>query len=466
MNGHRAEARPAVMQSRGKGEERPLDHIKGSNYYDASFVSPVEKIKEIDSRDKGTPDEWVPRHPELVRLTGRHPFNVEPPVTRLLDHGFITPASLHYVRNHGAVPRLDWTSHRVRVSGRVGRPLELSMDQLLRTFESVTIPVTLVCAGNRRKEQNMVKQGLGFSWGPAAVSNSLWTGVWLRDILAAAGIQSFADGARHVCMAGADKLPNGSYGTSIRREVAMDPTADVLVAYKQNGEWLEPDHGFPVRIIIPGYIGGRMIKWLTDIIVTPAESDNHYHYFDNRVLPPQVTAERAAAEDWWHKPQYIINELNINSAIVYPAHGESLRLNGPGAAAVTDTYTVRGYAYAGGGIAITRVEVSLDGGETWELAELQIPERPRHMGRYWCWVFWEFPVEVLRLVGCRDIVCRAWQGQNTQPGNLTWSVLGMMNNCWFRVKVNPARLAADPTAVGDAAAGGSALALSFEHPTQ
>ncbi|CAM9210211.1 unnamed protein product [Discosporangium mesarthrocarpum] len=438
-----------MQSSNPKMVDANLQKVKGHNYYEEDFAPPNEVITDIDPRDKGTPDDWIPRHPELVRLTGRHPFNVEPPVWRLTDHGFISPNSLHYVRNHGAVPHMDWETHKIKFSGKIDKPMEMSMAYIMEHFQEVTIPVTLVCAGNRRKEENMIKQGLGFSWGPAAVSNALWTGVWVKDILEHVGIKSFEEGGKHVCFVGADPLPNGFYGTSIRREVCMDSTCDVLLAYKQNGEILEPDHGYPIRLIVPGYIGGRMIKWITDIEVTDLESDNHYHYFDNRVLPPQVDAERALAEGWWYKPPYIINELNINSAVVYPRHGEVLSLGKSG-----PTYTVSGYAYGGGGIALTRAEVSFDDGKTWELCELTIPEKPRHMGKYWCWVFWEYKVDVLRLLNCKEIVCRAWQGQNTQPQNITWNLLGMMNNCWFRCKVHPTR---------DAAGG---LGLTFEHPTQ
>eukprot|EP00611_Tribonema_gayanum_P025862 TRINITY_DN6004_c0_g2_i3.p2 TRINITY_DN6004_c0_g2~~TRINITY_DN6004_c0_g2_i3.p2 ORF type:complete len:863 (-),score=363.94 TRINITY_DN6004_c0_g2_i3:318-2906(-) len=442
----------AVQSSCPEKQDAVLARIKGSRYYEPTFMPPAEEVVDIDAKDQGTPDDWVPRHPELVRLTGRHPFNVEPPVDRLYDHGFITPASLHYVRNHGAVPCLSADAHVLRVGGAVATPLELTMEWLRGgALPEVTLPVTLVCAGNRRKEENMVRQGLGFSWGPAAVSTAMWTGVWLRDVLAHAGIKEHAEGAHHVCMTGADKLPNGYYGTSIRREVAMDPAADVLLAYKMNGHELTPDHGYPLRVIIPGYIGGRMIKWLTDITVGEAESDSHYHYFDNRVLPPQVDAERALAEGWWYKPQYIINELNINSAIVYPRHDEVIPLAGPGA---KSEYTMSGYAYAGGGLAITRVEVSFDEGATWELAELIVPEKPRHMGRYWCWSFWQYKVDVARLLSAREITCRAWQGQNTQPKDLTWNVLGMMNNSHFRARIHPARDAANH------------LGLRFEHPTQ
>ena len=88
----------------------------------------------------------------------------------------------------------------------------------------------------------------------------------------------------------------GSYGTSIDMETALDPTCDVILAYKQNGEPLHPDHGYPVRLLIPGYIGGRMVKWLSDIEVTDGESNNYFHYNDNRVLPSQIDAEKATAE--------------------------------------------------------------------------------------------------------------------------------------------------------------------------
>ena len=108
----------------------------------------------------------------------------------------------------------------------------------------------------------------------------------------------------------------------------MDPACDVMLAYEQNGERLTPDHGFPLRLVIPGYIGGRMIKWLSEVSVTSEESDNHFHYMDNRVLPEFVDAERATAEGWWYKPDFIINELNINSAIAFPGHQETVRALG------------------------------------------------------------------------------------------------------------------------------------------
>ena len=136
----------------------------------------------------------------------------------------------------------------------------------------------------------------------------------------------------------------------------------------------------------------RMIKWLTEITVTTKESDNHFHYMDNRVLPEFVDAERATAEGWWYKPDYIINELNINSAMWAPEHKEILPLTGKG-----QTYTLSGYCYNGGGRKIIRVEVSLDGGKTWTLTKLRHPETPTEYGKYWCWCFWEHEIDVQEL---------------------------------------------------------------------
>ncbi|XP_058089670.1 nitrate reductase [NADH] 2-like [Magnolia sinica] len=407
-----------------------------------------------DPRDEGTADSWIERNPSLIRLTGKHPFNCEPPLTRLMHHGFITPSSLHYVRNHGPVPKGTWDEWTVEVCGLVKRPTRFTMAQLVDEFPARELPVTLVCAGNRRKEQNMVKQTIGFNWGAAGVSTSVWRGVRLRDVLKRCGIHSRSKGALNVCFEGAEDLPQGGgtkYGTSLTKEMAMDPARDIILAYMQNGEILAPDHGYPVRMIIPGFIGGRMVKWLKRIIVTTEESQNYYHFRDNRVLPSHVDDELANAEAWWYKPEYIINELNINSVITTPCHEEILPIN---STTTQRPYTLKGYAYSGGGKKVTRVEVTMDGGETWYVCEIDRPEKPNKYGKYWCWCFWSLEVEVLDLLGAKEIAVRAWdETLNTQPEKLIWNLMGMMNNCWFRVKTNvckPHR---------------GEIGLVFEHPT-
>lgn len=401
-----------------------------------------------DYRDIGTPDEWLPRDGRLVRLTGRHPFNVEPPMSELRKTRFLTPASLHYVRNHGACPRLTWEEHTICIGGQVGRPMELTMDELVNLAPHREIPVTLVCAGNRRKEQNMIRQTIGFNWGPCGVGTNVWKGCLLRDLLLEAGVSDKNTRGMHVEFIGVEDLPNKvgpgpfpdepwgklvKYGTSIPLARAMNPAYDVMVAWEANGERLQPDHGYPVRLIIPGYIGGRMIKWLKHINVVPHETKNHYHYHDNRILPPQITNEESLTGNWWYKPEYIFNELNINSAIASPLHNEELAI----AKNIAKTYNVSGYAYTGGGRLITRVEVSTDGGVHWELASLDRKEKPTEYGMYWCWTWWDYDLKVADLVGCKEVWCRAWdEANNCQPDRPTWNLMGMGNNQIFRLKVH------------------------------
>ena len=144
----------------------------------------------------------------------------------------------------------------------------------------------------------------------------------LRDVLIYCGIKPKSAGAQHVCFAGvAGELPkgkDGSYGTSVPFDKAMDPSQDIMIAWKQNGLYLEPDHGFPVRIIIPGYIGGRMVKWLSTITVTAEESDNFYHFKDNRVLPIGITAESADKEGWWYVALDVIEGIRLATDLLSP----------------------------------------------------------------------------------------------------------------------------------------------------
>lgn len=438
-------------------EDKVLDYYLRNREGDCEIWNEV--AKEVDPRDMKTPDEWCRRHPELIRLTGRHPFNCEPPLKKVVDKGFITPASLQYVRTHGATPNPKWEDWKLRVGGVVPNRLTLTMADVV-ALPRETVAVTLVCCGNRRKEQNMIKQTIGFNWGAAGVSNSLWSGVQLHVLLRAAGVTSvdqFSPG-HHVRFAsehefGGDNLPNGVYGTSVPLSKALDPSQDILICYMCNGRLLHHDHGFPLRVIVPGYIGGRMIKWLTHVDVLPNESQDYYHFYDNRVMPPHVDAELAIKEDWWHDPNYICNDLSVNSAISAPDHDEVLPLT---ETSMKGTYKMRGYAYTGGGRRITRVEVSLDSGHLWRLAKLVIPERATKYGKYWCWMFWEFDVPVSELADLKvaEVTLRAHdEGHNSQPAKPTWNLMGMLNNPYFRIKVHRVT-------------GANGLqSLQFEHPT-
>ena len=428
---------------------------------DYPLPPPSASPTDVLETDKKTPDGWLPRDPRLIRLTGVHPFNVEAPLSDLYNEGFLTSPELFYVRNHGPVPKvegddLDW---EFSIEGMVEQPIKLSLRDLLEQYDQKTYPITLVCAGNRRKEQNVVRKTKGFSWGAAGVSTALFTGVVMGEVLKRAKPKR---GARYVCMEGADKLPNGYYGTSVKLNWALDPNRGMMLAHRMNGEKLRPDHGYPLRAVIPGQIGGRSVKWLKRIILTAEPSDNWYHLWDNRVLPTMVSPEESANdESWWRDERYAIYDLSTNSAIAYPAHEEQLAI-----ADEPHTYRVKGYAYGGGGRRITRVEVTLDKGKTWRLANVDYAEdRYREAGPQelfggaldmewrescFCWCFWNIDIPVAELTESSDIFVRAMdESMNVQPRDMYWSVLGMMNNPWFRVTIRKE---------GDS--------LQFEHPTQ
>jgi nitrate reductase (NAD(P)H) len=418
-------------------------------------------VLEIDAKTK---DAHVARDGRLLRLTGSHPFNCESPLTLLYKQGFITPANLHYVRNHGAVPVihedeiLNWT---ISIEGMVEKPYTITIREMIEEFQQYTYPVTLCCAGNRRKEQNLVQKGKGFNWGPAGVSTSLWTGTYIWDVISKA---KPSRKARHVWMEGADDPAKGPYGTSLPLHMIKDMERGCLLAYKQNGEYLIPDHGKPLRCILPGIVGGRMVKWLKKLVISDTPSTNWYHYYDNKVLPTQVTNKMAAEEDhWWKDERYTLYDLNVQSITVYPENEERMIIN---ETTESELYEVKGFAYNGGGKMLGRVEVSLDRGKTWNLCDVEYPEdRYRDAGyaelfgglvnvcdrmSYLCWCFWSIKLEKKLFKCSKEVLVRAMDATMTiQPRNMYWNVTSMYNNWWYRVAIQP---------------GDTPEEIKFEHP--
>ncbi|MES3035585.1 MAG: sulfite oxidase [Gemmatimonadota bacterium] len=328
---------------------------------------------------------------------------------------FETPLDEFFTRSHAAPPRIDAASWRLVVDGLVARPLSLSLDDLHR-FTRREVTATLLCAGLRRNELLSVAPLPGeLPWGPEPAGNARWSGVSLRDVLDAAGL---SEDAAHIEFTGLDAVErHGStfgFGGSITREKAQD--GDVLLALTQNGEPLRAEHGFPVRTLVPGWIGARSVKWLGRITASREPSSNYF----------QTKAYRVRREPDPERPTDVttgtpLAEMNLNAVIADPAPGDRV---------AAGAVTVRGWAVGAAGAQVTAVEVSLDDGATWQPATLS-DERAR-----WSWTLWQATVTLP--AGVHQVVVRAHDTTGTpQPSALreAWNVKGYMNNSWHRVDV-------------------------------
>ncbi|EAQ83662.1 hypothetical protein CHGG_10066 [Chaetomium globosum CBS 148.51] len=232
----------------------------------------------IEEQDQFTPDNWLPRCPDLIRLTGKHPMNAEPTITRLHEGGLITPNELHYIRNHGAVPRLLWEFHRLDVTHN-NITLSLTMDQLKTRYaaSTINIPIVMACDGNRRKELNLLRKTKGANNAAGSVGCAYWKGPTLRSVLLSAGVPdptttttTTTDTPTWVHFAGADTLSGGTYETCLPLAHAMDAGRDVLLATHMNDVPLPPDHGYPVRLMVLGSRGRAVEVALADLVRAPS----------------------------------------------------------------------------------------------------------------------------------------------------------------------------------------------------
>ncbi|HEY4387882.1 MAG TPA: molybdopterin-dependent oxidoreductase, partial [Ktedonobacteraceae bacterium] len=343
-------------------------------------------------------------------------LNAEPPGD-LLRQTFLTPREYFYIRTHGSIPTMDPTSYRLLLTGLVQRKRDLSLDELRSQFSVHTVTATLECAGNRRQELMAVKPIPGeVPWRANVIGTAQWRGVPLREVLQAVGVK--AD-ARYVALTSLDETQfegeQVSFGTSIALEKALSP--DVLLAYEMNDEPLAPEHGFPLRAIVPGSIGVKSVKWLREITLQEHASTNPYQARDYKIFPPEITSKTV---DWSRGKT--IEELILNAVITTPQEGITVAA-GP--------HRIQGYAISSEGASVERVELSVDGGKTWTTANITECAGP------FAWCFWE--VSVAFSPGDYQIITRAWDtsGQ-TQPEDARplWNFKGYMNNAWHSVKIH------------------------------
>jgi sulfane dehydrogenase subunit SoxC len=321
----------------------------------------------------------------------------------------ITPAGLHYLLIHYDIPDVDADRWTLSVDGRVARPLKLTLGDL-RARPAREVTATMECAGNGRAllAPHVVSQ----PWLLEAVGNATWSGVPLIAVLEEAEL---LDDAVEVVFTGLDrgfeKGTEQSYQRSLELDVAF--ADDVLLAYEMNGAPLLPQHGFPLRLLVPGWYGMTNVKWLAGITVVaePFQGYQHtaaYRYREN--------------DDDEGTP---VTRMQPRSLMVPPGIPD---FNTRERTVPIGPCGLEGRAWSGWG-AVTRVEVSTDGGETWADAELE------PLDSRWGWRGWRFEWAAGE-PGDYVLCCRAHdEAGNAQPDEATWNVGGYSNNAPQRLPV-------------------------------
>ena len=320
----------------------------------------------------------------------REPDNLESPFAAL--DGPVTPNTSFYVRNHFAVPDVDAESWSLTVDGAVEKPLTLSLKDL-QALPAETTRATLECAGNGRVF--LVPKKEGAAWQTGGVSTADWTGVALAEVLRQAGVKS---NAVDVVFEGHDAgtpekpahpKPPVPYTHSI--PIARAMSGRPLLAYRMNGEPLPRAHGYPVRLVVPGFYAMASAKWLKRITVTTAK----YHgYFES-------TEYCTWAEQNGVPTRVPLTELNVKSQIARPAFGEAVPAGRP--------YRVYGAAWTAD-TTVAKVEVSTDGGKHFAAATLLGDALPN------AWQLWEYAWTVPAQPGPATLMTRATDGRGrVQP---------------------------------------------------
>ncbi|HXQ93980.1 MAG TPA: sulfite oxidase [Thermoplasmata archaeon] len=343
--------------------------------------------------------------PSRLTVVAEEPLCAETPLAEL--DSWITPTDRFFIRSHFDIPKIDAEGWRLTIDGEVDRPLSLTL-AALRRERARTVVSTMECAGNSRSSVYPAAEGV--RWRHGALGTASWAGVSLGEVLAKVGIRPAAIEA---VFEGADRgheaeVPEElTYAMSVPLGKAMHP--DTILAFEMNGEPLTPAHGFPVRVIVPGWYGMGSVKWVTRISLI----DHSFRgYFRTH---PYTFVHEGDDPNVLRKP---VTSLQVKSVITSPSEGATVS---------TGRIVVRGAAWSGGS-AIARVEVAIglprdSGGErVWQSATILEPKAPH------AWVRWELPVDLER-PGYFVLRSRATDERgDTQRLRAEWNFRGVANN--------------------------------------
>ncbi|XP_063616306.1 LOW QUALITY PROTEIN: sulfite oxidase, mitochondrial [Cydia splendana] len=534
----------------------------------------IGNLRDEDIVDHTDDEMWVKepvRDRRLIIKTAK-PFNAEIPMKLQVEH-FDTPNELFYVRQHMPVPEVEAETHtlRINIAGRDdsvtftlqdlakfrqasvraalmcagNRRSEMNKDSVtftlqdLAKFRQASVRAALMCAGNRRSEMNkQVKPVKGLSWQGGAIGNAVWSGVYLRDVLKHCGVEMEDTQGKHIIFTGSDIDATGhNFSTSIPLHMAVDPSSRILLATHMNGAVLPPDHGYPLRVVVPGAPAVRSVKWLGSTVIDIDATGHNFStsiplhmavepssrillatHMNGAVLPPDhgyplrvvvpgapavrsvkwlesITIGEDESSSHWHKQDYRsfnpsktwetadfatappVYSLPVTSAICDPADGETVKMKDgcieirdyrafnpsktwetadfatappvyslPVTSAICDPadgdtvkmkdgcIEIRGYAYSGGGAKVLRVDLSTDRGQSWVEAECTTSDDapPYH----YSWALWTARLPAKR--GEMELWVKATDSNfNTQPEKFDdiWNIRGILSNAYHKIKI-------------------------------
>jgi DMSO/TMAO reductase YedYZ molybdopterin-dependent catalytic subunit len=329
-------------------------------------------------------------------IRNARPLDAESPIEALRT--FETSNDLFFVRSHLPLPVETGAPWTLTIDGEVARPLTLGVDEI-RRMRSVRRSAVIECAGNGRRRFELAITS-GVQWGLGAVSNATWTGVPLAAVLERAGVRA---SALHFWTEAADRSPleaTPRFLRSIPREAAL---GDALVAYAMNGRPIPRLHGGPLRLVVPRWYGMASTKWLTHVHARTTESDNHF-----------------MARGYRYADGSPVDLMRVKSLITAPLDGQQINIG---------TTRVTGVAWTGAGT-VARVEISTDGGRTWQQARFSGEAVPG------TWRLWEAEATI-RAAGEHPLRARATDtAGHTQPDRASPNPGGYGNNSIHEVRLN------------------------------
>lgn len=435
----------------------------------------VDNMMEMKSENEKDPYDDEPSRSPLLIVHGSTPMNAEVPADILTDK-YITPVSEFYIRHHHPVPLLSEEqveNYQLDVdlsllTKQKNKIAKLSLSQI-KSLPKVEVTSTLQCSGNRRSGFNDLRKTSGTPWSQGAISTAKWGGARLIDVLllASMNIQADDDGGSIPPFTGkgpkyaqlslenlqelVDTCPNLQHirfecldGMSSSIDVckALSPFGDVILAYEMNDEVLNREHGYPLRVIVPGYAAVRSPKWVSKLELAEEQSEGMWHRGLNyKILPPCVTDVNEVNLD--EMPG--LSEVGVFSGITKVSRvveEDEAGSNDVGKTMVPgDTVLVKasGWAWAGGGRNIVRVDLTGNNGTSWARTNITHGSDQPH-GKGWAWVFWEcpsIPATVVEDGISIELSCKGVDlAFNTQPESSDgmWNVRGLGNNSWFRLR--------------------------------